>query len=78
MFDSLNSIKYCYFLVFICGIERIFGFSSLTSQVKTINDVFNAATKLRTDWNIGNAAITNVINILRCKSGRTILQCICQ
>ena len=35
-----------------------------TCQVKSLNDVFSAATKLRTDWNIGNAAITNVINIL--------------
>ena len=48
----------------ICGIERHFDASSFTCQVKSLNDVFSAATKLRTDWNIGNAAITNVINIL--------------
>ena len=48
----------------ICGIERHFDASSFTCQVKSLNDVFCAATKLRTDWNIGNAAITNVINIL--------------
>ena len=48
----------------ICGIERHFEVSSFTCQVKSLNDVFCAATKLRTDWNIGNAAITNVINIL--------------
>ena len=48
----------------ICGIERHFDASSFTCQVKSLNDVFSTATKLRTDWNIGNAAITNVINIL--------------
>ena len=48
----------------ICGIERHFDASSFSCQVKSLNDVFTAATKLRTDWNIGNAAITNVINIL--------------
>ena len=48
----------------ICGIERHFDTSSFIWQVRTINDVFSAATKLRNDWNIGNAAITNVINIL--------------
>mgnify|MGYP001408277474 CR=1 FL=1 len=39
----------------ICGIERHFDASSFTCQVKSLNDVFSAATKLRTDWNIGNA-----------------------
>lgn len=48
----------------ICSIERHFDASSFTCQVTSLNDVFSAATKLRTDWNIGNAAITNVINIL--------------
>lgn len=48
----------------ICGIERHFDTSSFDFQVKSINDVFSASTQLRNSWNMGNAAITNVINML--------------
>lgn len=48
----------------ICGIERHFDASTFGFQVKSMDDVFIAASQLRKDWNIGNAAISNVINML--------------
>lgn len=48
----------------ICGIERRFDAYFSGFPVKGMEDVFSAAARLRSDWNIGNAAITNVINIL--------------
>ena len=48
----------------ICGREHSFNSIPAEQPVKTLSDIYQAASILREAWKIGNAAITNVINLL--------------
>lgn len=48
----------------ICGREHSFNSIPAEQPVKTLSDIYQAASILREAWKIGSAAITNVINLL--------------
>lgn len=48
----------------ICGREHSFNSIPAKQPVKTLPDIYQAASILREAWKIGSAAITNVINLL--------------
>lgn len=48
----------------ICGREHSFNSIPAEQPVKTLSDIYQAASMLRQAWKIGSAAITNVINLL--------------
>lgn len=48
----------------ICGKEHSFNSIPVEQPVKTLSDIYQAASKLRQAWKMGSAAITNVMNLL--------------
>ena len=59
-----DAIERIYEIEDICGIERKFDSSVIDVQIQDTEDVIRAAAMLRQSWNMGQAAITNVINML--------------